>query len=1109
MKPLNTIRFLVASLLLGSTAVQAADTDIFLNPTSQGATNILVVIDSAGSVNANTTDIDGTSKKVYTVAANVIRALLDPATLKIKKSVFTANSIVLPSDVGGHCTKSPADTSGCACSNFGFIDSVSGGVTDPNFCMLPSERVSKLEELVRSVKLGIMLYNGSNSSGANGAAQKGGYVGFHVSDMSDDANRNNLIAKLADVPTGNGSMYAMSMYEAYKYFTNGTAENGFDGSTAYATNSLIGYDRRACGRLNNGAVGQNCASNATYTGPVTADNCNNAIVVIGPGSPDNSALERETSYLSGIGGSTTVIPTGVSPNYDSNMFDEYARYFAAKDFNSGISGVQPINTYTIMNDPSPSERSIAFMRKAGEVGGGGYYEAKNAVDFLEAFVNILSKVQSINSAFASVALPVSVNVRGTNLNQVYIGMFRPDKEGKPRWYGNLKEYQLALFGNDVALADADGVKAETTSGQLLTDAARSFWTHSSSFWNFSPSGSPSSGNDNPDGSVVEKGGAAQMMREQFTAAVDGASGDWGTNRKVLTCINCANGTQLLDADATAFRTGNASILSSISVSAINWCRGQDLSDENGNSSTTDARASFHGDVLHSRPAVINYNGNTTCSTIDDNDVYIFYGANDGFFRAVKGGVEAGNPDGGKEAWAFIPGEMLGKLSTLQSNNVGDKPYFVDGSIGSYIEYTTTTCTGAQSFQKVSKANVFLSMRRGGRLLYALDVTTPTVPRMLWKISNATPGFSKLGDTWSEPKSAKIKTSSTDTTGTPVVIFGGGYDKDVEDVLNTAITSMDSNGITTASGTVSRTMGNAIYVVRISDGQLLWRASNQAANDDCPTGAICVQNNDMDYAIPADVGIVDYNGDTFADRLYFGDTGANVWRANIGDHDRGNWTVYRLAQLNSARTGESASSARRKFLFSPDAVRGEGYDIVLVGSGDREQPFDTSVINRFYGLKDDGTVPASPVTDADAVSWQEVTSANVAQGVTLNPTNVGWFYTLSESGEKVVSAPITLNGITFFNTNIPRDACSSGLGEARIYAMNYETGKAAVYTMAGSPSAYKVVPGGGYLPTGVPVVVNINGKLHELLLVGTKVSEDIGVVALNRRVRTYWYQTIDQ
>ena len=80
---------------------------------------------------------------------------------------------------------------------------------------------------------------------------------------------------------------------------------------------------------------------------------------------------------------------------------------------------------------------------------------------------------------------------------------------------------------------------------------------------------------------------------------------------------------------------------------INWVRGQDnKQDENSNASTTDIRASLHGDVLHSRPAVVNYNrGGANGSNTGDNDVFVYYGTNDGVFRAVQGGgiPTAANP----------------------------------------------------------------------------------------------------------------------------------------------------------------------------------------------------------------------------------------------------------------------------------------------------------------------------------------------------------------------------------------------------------------------------------------------------------------------------------
>lgn len=1109
MKTKSLAACILGAALLFSTKGFTEDIDIFLNPTgtSASAPNLLIVIDSAGSINAQTTDLDGVSRKIYTVAGNVLKALLDPTTLTVKKTVFQATNIV---DESASCTRSPAVTTGCTCASYGFANHA----TDTTLCKLPDEKALRLKNLVQGTNLGVMLFNGTNASGANGNAEKGGYVAFQVSSMSNDTNRNNLISKLADVPTGNSSMYGMSMYETYKYFTGSAASQGFYGNLSYGTNSLIGYDRRAC-NLNN--PNQTCATNATYVSPITANSCTNAVVVIGPGSPDNSALETNTSYLSGIGGTTTAIVTGGNPNYDSNMFDEYARFFNSKDFNTTAEGVQSLQTYTIMNDPSPSDRSIRFMRSAAQVGGGAYFESKNAIDFLEAFATVLTKVQSVNSAFASVALPVSVNVRGTNLNQVYIGMFRPDAAGKTRWYGNMKQYQLKYDAStdEVYLAGGDGARAETTSAQLVRDTAVSFWTQASTFWNFAPSGIPSSGSDSPDGSVVEKGGAAQQARIQFSTKTA------QDTRKVYTCIGCANGTNLATTAAAQFTSSNASVTALLDASTVDWVRGQDLQNENSSAApnaTNDVRASLYGDVLHSRPAVINYNRDTTCSSRNDNDVYVYYGANDGMLKATKGGVGTG---GGTEAWAFIPSEFISRLDTLYQNSVVvPKQYFVDGSVASYVTYSTTPCTGAAAIQKVDKAYIYSTMRRGGRFLYALDVTPPASsssamePKFLWKISNTTPGFSKLGQTWSEPRVSKLQVQYPGATAAsvPVLIFGGGYDAAVEDIPNSSITASTTTSVTTASGTTNRTMGSALYVVHAETGALIWRASSEASNSDCPTNAVCTQVSGITHSIPAEISIVDYNRDSFADRLYFADTGANVWRANIGASDRTSWTVSHLAQLNAARGSEGASTARRKFLYAPDVIQGpagSNYSLVAIGSGDREQPFDTSVVNRFYTFKDTGAATPTLLTDTNA-NLLELTSANVGTGVTLGDSSTGWFYTMTQSGEKVVSAPVTLNGVIFFNTNIPRASCGTGLGEARIYALNYLTGKADVFLSDNNTaSAYKVVAGGGFLPGGVPVVVDVGGKLREVLVVGPKVTQETGIVQFNRRVRTYWKRGIDQ
>ena len=1129
MKAIKSIACMFTLGLLTLAPAQAEDTDIFLvPPSSSGSTNIMVVLDSAGSINAQMMDIDGTAKKTYTVVGNVLKALLDPANLSIKRTVFPASSIITDPVTG--CSKPAGTTSTCTCASFGYeVDS-----SNTANCKLPTSRATELYKLVESASLGVTLFTGTNSNGSG--SQKGGYVAFTVRPM-DTTNRGELKAKLADVPTGNTSMYASAMNEVYRYFKNMNQLAGFEGTTAFSTSALIGYDRRSCGKLNPSGICNK--ANDKYSGPIVDNSCTNAIIFIGPGSPANGAVEKDDAAFKALAGvNPTIINAGSKD--DSNLFDEYAKFFASTDLNPAIDGVQPLATYTIITeDPDKKIDADArlLMQSAAKQGGGEFYVASNAVDFLDAFVAVLSKVQAVNTAFAAVSLPVSVNVRGTNLNQVYVGMFRPDANANPRWFGNLKEYQLAYDSttNDVFLASADGTtRAETSSGSLLADNATSFWTHASSFWNFAPSGTPKTGNDLPDGPVVEKGGAAQMAREQYS---DTTKQD---TRKVFTCIGCSStATALVDStgtEATAFKIGNTSLTEAMLGLAatatternniINWCRGQDLQNENNttlapDASTTDVRASLYGDVLHSRPAVINYNRTTTCSSTDNNDVYIFYGANDGFFKATKGGDNAVATNGGKEQWSFIPEEHFGKLKRLYDNlpeitASEPKPYFVDGPVGSYIEYATTACTG-QSIRKVSKAILFLSMRRGGRFIYALDVTDPVAPKFLWKISNATTGFGELGDTWSEPKSAKVDINGTLT---PVVIFGGGYDKAVEDIPNTSITAANATGVTTST-TINRTMGRAVFIVNATTGALIWRGSNSSAS--CAGGATCKAITGMDYAIPSDIAVIDRDFDGDADRLYVGDTGANLWRINIGDPSPANWDGYKLAVLNGARsaastpaeTTESAASARRKFLYMPDVVAAPDYDMIMVGSGDREQPFDTSVINRFYAIRDKNDATLAAVTDTSQASTGtfdlvRLTAADLAGGLSIPAERRGWVYTLTNPGEKIVSSPVTLNGISYFNTNRPTPGlCAANLGEARIYALDYLTGKAPVYTLAGVPSAYTVVKGGGYLPTGVPAVVDVGGKLREVLIVGTKVSQDIGVVQLGRRVRTYWFQGIDQ
>jgi type IV pilus assembly protein PilY1 len=393
------------------------------------------------------------------------------------------------------------------------------------------------------------------------------------------------------------------------------------------------------------------------------------------------------------------------------------------------------------------------------------------------------------------------------------------------------------------------------------------------------------------------------------------------------------------ASIAAFSASNAAEVTDI----INWARGIDnATDENLNGSFTDIRSSVHGDVLHSRPAVVNYNRNG-----DNNDVVIFYGANDGLFHAVKGGQSSTD---GYEKWAFVPTEFYSRFKRLRDNlpaasASNPKPYFADGSVGIY-QFDANN-DGKFVAADGDKVYLYISMRRGGRFLYAIDVSDPDQPKFMWKRDNLSAGYAELGQTWSEPKVRKIRASAN-----PVLIFGGGYDSAVEDLDPVPVGTND-------------TMGRGLFVVDAVTGNVIWQAGPVAPGT-LAAGEVFKTVSGMTYSIASDVAILDRNSDGYFDRFYVGDTGGNIWRADINDVSPANWTVNKLASLGFAQAPTVGN--RRKFLFSPDVVFSNdsngAYDAVLIGSGDREHPFNgygdtahplvSAVTNRFYMIKDRST-----------------------------------------------------------------------------------------------------------------------------------------------------------
>ena len=609
-------------------------------------------------------------------------------------------------------------------------------------------------------------------------------------------------------------------------------------------------------------------------------------------------------------------------------------------------------------------------------------------------------------------------------------------------------------------------------------------------------------------------------------------------------------------------------------------------DEVGPGGSVTIRPSLHGDVLHSRPVAVNYGTHainitatsdalgtrtatasaaniTTISSLDATarsvtfangqscmvtvasattftysatncgaagaqtasvgpTVVVYYGGNDGVFRAVNGNQTAAmNTTGGTvypgaELWGFIPSELFGNLKRLHDNSPilqlpstvagisptpQNKNYFVDGSTGIYQVLNADGTT--------AKAYLYLTMRRGGRFMYALDVTDPADPKYLWKMTNAG-NFTELGQTWSAPKVALIKGYKDAVTGLqkPVLIFGAGYD-----------TAED----TEPAG--ADTMGRGIYIVDAETGVLVWRATYGAASACTAVGvspATCTVSG-MNYSIPADITLMDSDYDGFIDRLYAVDVGGNVWRVDTQrsavNYTPDYWRVNKVASLGGT------CCPLRKFFYPVDVVPAGTYDAVIAGSGDREHPLYTNAAadkqNRIFMLKDltgnDGsgltTIVRTKLFNATSASY---TSASAAEDGTA--PNKGYYIDLLD-GEKVVNAPLTVAGYTYLGTNQPTasDTCSANLGIARGYRLGPLSGAYTSTIFAGgglppSPVAgvVSVTVAGESTPSLVPFVIGGGGDPG---CVGADCSSALGgakptISVPTTRTRTYWYQEVD-
>lgn len=907
----------------------------------------------------------------------------------------------------------------------------------------------------------------------------GGYVRFGLRDMLTAANKTALTNILtyikADINSSiekvNDNAEAAALYEMYKYFTRQSAfRGGYVSGSSPASNvdkdNNLGNPSSETSKPTAFAQGLRTEfglrSNGNYLGPV-ADSCGSNHIIFVVNNAQGKIPTGSQTFESVSAGDPLQQPQGVT---DISWTDEWARFL----YQNGIT-VHILDAYNVQQNKSHS----AVLNQAATAAGGMYFPVKNQAQIEIAFEKILAQINAKNSNFAAASLPISATNRSQNLNQVFIGMFRPNTTAEPRWVGNLKQYQLIrTISGSVDLGDVKGESVVNLETGFVRGCAASHWTSGSGeYWKDTRENKLSLAgctayptvdgilggqwSDVPDGPVVEKGGVAEVIRKGNNPSVTNGSPTWTVSRDIKTFSSVAN--SKLEPISTT-NTG-------WSTSLLSWVSGYDdpspkaegeittypYSEFITPSDTARTRPSIHGDVIHSRPLPVNY-GTATYG------VTVYYGSNDGMFRAVDAAS-------GQERWAFVAPEHYAKFQRLHDNspflnfpnvssdlNPKAKDYFFDGSIGIYQNADN------------SKVWIFPSQRRGGRMLYAFDVTNPAAPTLKWRVgcpnltdnSGCTTGFENMGQTWSTPSVAFLKGYSTTV---PVVIVGGGYDS-CEDADE-------------ASPTCASRKGTGVYVINADTGARI-------AYLDTPGGSVV-----------ADISLSDANGDRSVDYAYAVTTTGDIWRIDFSSSTL-------VPQADSAwriRKVAYTTGGGRKFLYQPALLRTTTKMYVALGSGDREHPlsthypYDDQIANRFYVFLDDLTVPASSTT-ATAVNMD--TDANIKNftdpagsscttpGVTPDSGLKGWFmsYPVSQRGEQTVTSALIAAGMVTFNTNRATpsgsNTCKNPLGEARGYWVNLFNASGSIgVSGACDGNRSSIFAGGGLTPSPTLATVRVDGK----------------------------------
>lgn len=382
---------------------------------------------------------------------------------------------------------------------------------------------------------------------------------------------------------------------------------------------------------------------------------------------------------------------------------------------------------------------------------------------------------------------------------------------------------------------------------------------------------------------------------------------------------------------------------------------------------------------------------------------VYVGANDGMLHAFDAAT-------GAESWAYVPPMIIKDLWRLADKDYAtNHRYFVDGP----IIVTDAFVTGSW------KTILIGGLGKGGRGYYALDITTPSAPKVLWTFS--ADDNPNMGYSYGSPLVSKVD-------GRWVALLPSGYNNIPE-----------GSNYPTADGK------GYIFMVDAGTGALIKTLSTNTGSSGNPSGLGRIN-------VKAD----DFAKDNTAVAAYGGDLFGNMWRFDLSAG-----TVSPIMTLGSSQAITAA----------PEIGEIDGKTVLFFGTGRYlgQDDLDNPASQSFYAVKDDGT---STISRGSMV-------AKVANGTEVGGPEVnwnihgGWYLDLPMGKERVYLNAQLFFGTIMFSSIIPEaSACQPG-GSSQLYFLDYKSGGGvdggrAIYTFTSPIVGLTVIK----LPGGTPKVFTI-------------------------------------